>query len=105
MLPNRSTATAAAAAAAGRSGDYVKYGPGPLDAIRFKWTARPAGDGSYFVDETIGHSSRPMTSGPMSREQAISFIDGRDRDARRRFEALKNEMTGKGIGRELSRRS
>jgi hypothetical protein len=76
---------------------YVKYGPGPLDAIRFKWTARPAGDGTYFVDETIGNSSRPMTSGPMPKEDAISFIDGRERDARRRFEALKSEMTGKGI--------
>jgi len=76
---------------------YVKYGPGPLDAIRFKWTARPAGDGSYFVDETIGNGSRPITSGPMPKKDAISFIDGRERDARRRFEALKNEMTGKGI--------
>jgi hypothetical protein len=76
---------------------YVKYGPGPLDAIRFKWTARAAGDGMYFVDETIGNSSRPMTSGPMPKEEAIIFIDGRERDARRRFEALKSEMTGKGI--------
>ena len=76
---------------------YVKYGPGPLDAIRFKWTARPAGDGTYFVDETIGDSSRPMTSGPMPKDEAVSFIDGRERDARRRFDALKSEMTGKGI--------
>src|SRR5204862_204591 len=44
---------------------YVKHGPGPLDAIRFKWTARPGGDGSYFVDETIGDNPRVMTSGPM----------------------------------------
>jgi hypothetical protein len=79
-----------------RSGSYVKYGPGPLDAIRFKWSTRAAGEGSYFVDETIGSNSRPMTSGPMSKEDAIAFIDGREADARRRFNALKNEMTGSG---------
>jgi hypothetical protein len=74
--------------------EYVKLGPGPLDAIRFKWTARPAGDGLYFVDETIGTSSRAMTSGPMSKEEAIRLVDERESDARRRFDALKSEMTG-----------
>jgi hypothetical protein len=74
--------------------EYVKLGPGPLDAIRFKWTARPAGDGRYFVDETIGTGSRTMTSGPMSKEDAIGLVDERERDARRRFDALKSEMTG-----------
>ncbi len=73
---------------------YVKFGPGPLDAIRFKWTARPAGDGNYFVDETIGDSSQTMTSGPMPKEEAIKLVDDRERDARRRFDALKSEMTG-----------
>jgi hypothetical protein len=75
---------------------YVKLGPGPLDAIRFKWTARAAGDGNYFVDETIGVSSRAVTSGPMPKEEAIRFIDERERDARQRFDALKDEMTGQG---------
>jgi hypothetical protein len=79
--------------AAGVDG-YVKLGPGPLDALRFKWTARPAGDGNYFVDETIGDNSRAMTSGPMPKEDAIRFIDERERDARQRFDALKDEMTG-----------
>jgi hypothetical protein len=74
---------------------YVKLGPGPLDAIRFKWAARPAGDGNYFVDETIGDKSVPMTSGPMRKQDVIRFIDERERDARRRFEALKSEMTGR----------
>ncbi|MDB5519137.1 MAG: hypothetical protein JWQ17_5895, partial [Tardiphaga sp.] len=74
--------------------EYVKLGPGPLDAIRFKWTARPAGDGLYFVDETIGTSSRAMTSGPISKDEAIRLVDERERDARRRFDALKSEMTG-----------
>jgi hypothetical protein len=77
---------------------YVKLGPGPLDAIRFKWAARPVGDGNYFVDETIGDKSVPLTSGPMPKQEVIGFIDGRERDARRRFEALKSEM----IGREAS---
>jgi hypothetical protein len=73
---------------------YMKLGPGPLDAIRFKWVARVAGDGNYFVDETIGDNSRTITSGPMPSEDAIRLIDERERDARRRFDALKNEMTG-----------
>jgi hypothetical protein len=77
---------------------YVKLGPGPLDAIRFKWSARPAGGGTYFVDETIGESSRKITLGPMPKEEAIRVIDERESDARRRYEALRNEMTG----RELS---
>jgi hypothetical protein len=75
---------------------YIKQGPGPLDAIRLKWTIRPAGDGTYFIDETIGDGSRAVTSGPMPKQEAINFIDGRERDARRRFDALKNEMTGQG---------
>lgn len=73
---------------------YVKYGPGPLDAIRFKWTARPVGDGNYVVDETIGENSRTMSSAPMPKQDAIRQVDERERDARRRFEALKREMTG-----------
>ena len=78
---------------------YVKRGPGPLDAIRFKWTARPTGDGSYFVDETIGDNPRVMTTGPMPKELAFKFVDERERDAQRRFDALKNEMTGQAAGR------
>jgi hypothetical protein len=84
---------------------YVKQGPGPLDAIRLKWTIRPAGDGTYFIDETIGDSSRAVTSGPMPKQEAISFIDGRERDARRRFDALKNEMTGQGASATNSARN
>jgi hypothetical protein len=80
--------------AAADADGYTKLGPGPLDAIRFKWVARPAGDGTYFVDETIGDNSRAMTSGPMPKQDAVRLIDERERDARRRFDALKNEMTG-----------
>jgi hypothetical protein len=32
----------------------------------------------------------------MSQEDAIKFIDGREADAWRRFNVLKNEMTGSG---------
>lgn len=72
---------------------YTRLGPGPLDAIRFRWTARRAEDGRYFVDETIGMNSRPMSSGPMPRDQVIAFIDARESAARERFQTLKRQMT------------
>ena len=72
---------------------YSKLGPGPLDAIRFRWTARRGDDGLYFVDETIGPNSRPLVLGPMPRGEVVGFIDAREASARRRFDALKNEMT------------
>ena len=76
--------------------NYSKLGPGPLDAIRFRWTARRDDAGQYFVDETIGPNSRPLVLGPMRREDVVDFIDNRERDSRLRFEKLKREMT---IGR------
>ena len=72
---------------------YSRLGPGPLDAIRFRWTARRGDEGQYFVDETIGPNSRPLVLGPMPRHEIVGFIDAREASARRRFEALKNEMT------------
>lgn len=72
---------------------YSRSGPGPLDAIRFKWTARRDANGDYFVDETIGPQSRAMTSGPMPRGQAIAFVDQQEREARDRFTRLKDDMT------------
>ncbi|MET0969342.1 MAG: hypothetical protein ABWY18_09100 [Tardiphaga sp.] len=71
---------------------YARLGPGPLDAIRFRWTARRDDDGRYFVDETIG-GSRPISTGPMPADEVIGFIDAQERNARERFDALKNEMT------------
>jgi hypothetical protein len=94
--PPQSRAAAPAQSPATDVDEYVKLGPGPLDAIRFKWTARPAGNDRYFVDETIGENSRTITLGPMSKQDAIRLVDERERDARRRFDALKNEMTGQG---------
>jgi hypothetical protein len=72
---------------------YSKTGPGPMAAIRFKWTARRDDAGDYYVDETIGENSRPITSGPMSADAAIQLVDDRVSEARRKFEQLKGEMT------------
>ncbi|MDB5656927.1 MAG: hypothetical protein JWQ94_4540 [Tardiphaga sp.] len=73
--------------------NYSKLGLGPLDAIRFCWTARRDEDGRYYVDETIGSNSRALVLGPMPRDEVVGFIDAREASARRRFEALKDEMT------------
>lgn len=70
---------------------YTREGPGPLDALRFKWRLRRDERG-YFVDETIGASVHPIITGPLSRADAIAFIENRDAETRRRFEALRNEI-------------
>ena len=74
---------------------YFKIGPGPMASIRFKWSIRRGEDDDYFVDETIGENSTPITSGPMRREAAIQMVDDREADARRRFDDLRNEMAGR----------
>lgn len=74
---------------------YTRHGPGPMAAIRFKWKVRLE-NGAYFVDETIGENSAPVVSGPMSREAAIQMVDDCESNARRRFEQLKSEMSGRG---------
>jgi hypothetical protein len=74
---------------------YHKFGPGPMAAIRFKWTVRREDNGEYYVDETIGENSMPVISGPMSGDAAVRFVDDRESEARRRFEALRSEMTGR----------
>ena len=80
---------------------YTKFGPGPMAAIRFKWTVR-LDNGDYYVDETIGENSTPIVAGPMSREAAIQMVDDREGDARRRFEQLRSEMAGLASARERS---
>ena len=45
------------------AGGYQKVGPGPIAAIRFKWTVRREAHDQYFVDETIGENSAPVVSG------------------------------------------
>lgn len=74
---------------------YFKVGPGPMASIRFKWSVRQGDNDDYFVDETIGENSVPVTLGPMSREAAIKTVDDREAEARRRFEDLRSEMVGR----------
>jgi hypothetical protein len=74
---------------------YSKTGPGPIAAIRFRWTVRAAENGDYYVEETIGPTSAPLVNGPMSRESAIRLVDEREREAKQRFEQLRSEMSGR----------
>ena len=74
---------------------YSKMGPGPMEGIRFMWTVRRKGDDQYFVDETIGETSRAVSVGPMAADAAIRFVDDQASEARQRFEALRNEMAGR----------
>jgi hypothetical protein len=73
---------------------YQRVGPGPMAAIRFKWTVRREANGEYYVDETIGEKSTPNVSGPMSGDAAVKFADDCESVARQRFEQLKSEMIG-----------
>lgn len=83
---------------------YSKSGPGPMEAIRFKWTVRREADDNYFVDETIGENSRSITNGPMSADAAVRFVDDQASEARQRFEALRNEMAGRAAAAEILRK-
>jgi hypothetical protein len=74
---------------------YFKVGPGPMAAIRFKWTVRRDDNGHFYVDETIGENSAPIVSGPMSADDAIRMVDTRESEARQRFDQLRAEMTGR----------
>ena len=82
---------------------YSKTGPGPMAAIRFKWTVRRAENGDYFVDETIGESSAAITSGPMTGDDAVKLVDEREREARTRFDQLRAEMSGRASATEILR--
>ena len=74
---------------------YSKIGPGPMAAIRLKWSVRLADDGAYYVDETIGENSAAVVTGPITKDAAIKLVDDRESEARRRFEELKSEMAGR----------
>ena len=82
---------------------YSKVGPGPMAAIRFRWTVRRDDNGEYYVHETIGENSAPIVSGPMSGDSAIRFVDDRESEARQRFELLKSEMTGRSSAANFAR--
>src|ERR1043166_4498766 len=74
---------------------YSRTGPGPLQAIRFRWTVRRDDNGDYFVDETIGDNSAPISSGPMTGDAAVRLVDERESEARRRFEGIRRDMTAR----------
>ena len=83
---------------------YSRIGPGPMAAIRFKWTVR-LDSGDYYVDETIGENSSPLVTGPLDRDAAIQLVDYRESEARRRFEQLKSEMSGRGAAVRLANKN
>lgn len=76
---------------------YSKIGPGPMAAIRFKWTVRRGDDASYYVDETVGDASLPIVMGPMSAAAAIRLVDERERETLLRFERLRTEMAARSV--------
>lgn len=101
--PERSAETTPIAPERSDADGYFKVGPGPMAAIRFKWTVRRADHGQYYVDETIGENSLPVVSGPMSGDAAVKFVDDRESEARQRFEALRSEMAGRSAAANLVR--
>lgn len=74
---------------------YSKVGPGPMAALRFKWSVQRGDDGQYYVHETIGEYSTPVVSGPMTSEAAVRMVDEREAEAHHRFEVLRNEIAGR----------
>jgi hypothetical protein len=66
----------------------TRFGPGSIESLRFKWMVRQVPEG-YVVDETIGASSSAFSTAPMSRENAIAFLDAREAEAHQRFESLR----------------
>ena len=83
---------------------YSKIGPGPMAAIRFKWTVRREANDEYYVDETIGENSAPVVSGPLAPDEAIRFVDDRASEAQQRFEQIRSEMSGRAAAANLVRR-
>ncbi|MCK1360193.1 hypothetical protein [Bradyrhizobium sp. 199] len=74
---------------------YSKVGPGPMVAIRLKWTVHRGDDDQFYVHETIGEQSVPVISGPMTSEAAVRFVDEHEDEAHRRFEELRSEIAGR----------
>jgi hypothetical protein len=91
------------APAAVEADGYSKIGPGPMAAIRFKWTVRRGDEDHFYVDETIGENSAPIVTGPMSADNAVRMVDTAESEARQRFEQLRSEMTGRAAAAGLVR--
>lgn len=83
---------------------YSKLGPGPMAALRFKWTVQRGDEGLYYVHETIGEYSTPVVSGPMSGEAAVQFVDERESEAHRRFEVLRDEIANRSSVSDIVRK-
>jgi hypothetical protein len=83
---------------------YSKVGPGPMVAIRLKWTVHRGDDDRYYVHETIGEQSAPVVSGPMTSEAAVHFVDTHEDEAHRRFEELRSEIAGRSSLAEFERK-
>jgi hypothetical protein len=83
---------------------YTKVGPGPMEAIRFRWTVCRGEDGRYYVHETIGEHSAAVVNGPMSSEDAVRLVDERESEAHHRFEILRSEISGRGVVAEFVRK-
>ena len=83
---------------------YSKVGPGPMAALRFKWTVQRGDDGHFYVHETIGEYSTPVVSGPLSSEAAVRLVDEREAEAHHRFEVLRSEISGRGALAEFVRK-
>ena len=83
---------------------YSKLGPGPMAAIRFRWTVRRDANDEYYVDETIGENSAPIVSGPLAPDEAIRLVDDRASAARERFEQIRTEMSGRAAAANLVRK-
>lgn len=83
---------------------YSKVGPGPMVAIRLKWTVHRGDDGQYYVHETIGEQSVPVVSGPMTSEAAVRFVDAQEDESHRRFEELRSEIAGRSSLADYERR-
>ncbi|MGH6716866.1 MAG: hypothetical protein ACREDC_11825 [Bradyrhizobium sp.] len=82
---------------------YRKSGPGPMEAVRSRWTVRRGENDAYFVDETIGENSTPRVMGPMTRDAAIKLVDDQESDARSRFEQIRNEIIGRSATFNMAR--
>ena len=83
---------------------YSKMGPGPMPSLRFKWAVRREADGEYYVDETIGETSVPVVTGPLSPDAAIRRVDDLASEARQRYEHLRSEMAGRSAAANLVRK-
>jgi hypothetical protein len=83
---------------------YSKVGPGPMVAIRLKWTVHRGDDDQYYVHETIGEQSAPVISGPMTSDAAVHFVDTHEDEAHRRFELLRSEIAGRSSLAEFERK-